>query len=42
MPYVITNECINCRACEIECPVEAVKRPQDRIIVEEKISNYIS
>lgn len=24
MSYMITNECINCSACEMECPVRAI------------------
>jgi ferredoxin len=42
MPYVITNECINCRACEIECPVEAINEPIDKMTIEINKSVYIS
>ncbi|MEF9853330.1 MAG: 4Fe-4S binding protein [Hydrogenoanaerobacterium sp.] len=24
MAYIISNECINCGACEAECPVSAI------------------
>ncbi len=27
MPYVITNDCINCSACEIECLEKAILSP---------------
>ena len=42
MPYVITNECINCQACEVECPAEAIERPQDEMFGDENKSIYVS
>ncbi|MDR2589026.1 MAG: 4Fe-4S binding protein [Spirochaetales bacterium] len=29
MAYKITSECVNCGACESECPVEAISEKGD-------------
>ncbi len=38
MAMIITDECINCGACEIECPTEAVYGPGESYQVNKK--NY--
>jgi ferredoxin len=34
MPYVITDECINCRACKEECPENAIESHKTRKKIE--------
>ena len=34
MAYKITDECINCGACEGECPVEAISQGDDKYVVD--------
>ena len=29
MAYKITNKCISCGACEVECPVEAISQGEE-------------
>ncbi len=35
MPTYITEECINCAACEAPCPVEAISAGDELFIVDE-------
>ncbi len=43
MALIITNDCINCNACFIECPVEAVYKPSEQKLSEqEKKEFYMS
>jgi ferredoxin len=37
MSYMITSECINCSACEIECPVRAITPAADQYIIDPDI-----
>lgn len=34
MAYKITEECINCGACETDCPVEAISAGDDRYVID--------
>ena len=34
MAYVITEECINCGACEPECPNQAISAGDERYIID--------
>ena len=34
MAYMITDECINCGACEPECPNEAISAGDERYIID--------
>ena len=34
MAYIINDECINCGACEPECPVEAISQGDDRDVID--------
>lgn len=34
MAYVINDECINCGACEAECPVSAISQGEDKYVIE--------
>ena len=34
MAMMITEECINCGACEPECPREAITESDDRYIID--------
>ena len=34
MAYKITEECINCAACEPECPVQAITEGDDIFIID--------
>lgn len=40
MAMIITDECINCGACKVECPTEAVYEPGEGYQVNKK--NYPS
>ncbi len=33
MSYVISDECINCGACESECPVEAISQGDSLYVI---------
>ena len=35
MAYKITEECINCAACEPECPVEAISEGDDIFVIDQ-------
>ncbi|MDR1663998.1 MAG: 4Fe-4S binding protein [Clostridiales bacterium] len=34
MAYSINNECINCGACESECPVSCISQGDDRYVID--------
>ncbi|HNT58264.1 MAG TPA: 4Fe-4S binding protein [Syntrophales bacterium] len=34
MAYTITDECIACGACELECPVEAISEGEDIYVID--------
>ena len=34
MPYTITDDCINCGACEAECPVSCIKAGGDKYVID--------
>lgn len=34
MAYQITDECINCGACESECPSEAISEDGDKRVID--------
>ena len=34
MSYKITDECINCGACESECAVEAISQGDDKYVID--------
>jgi ferredoxin len=34
MAFVITEECINCGACEPECPNQAIAAGEERYVIE--------
>lgn len=34
MAYKITDECINCGACEPECPVEAISEGDEIYVID--------
>ena len=36
MAYIINDECINCGACESECPVAAISAGDEKYIVDEE------
>lgn len=36
MTYVIEDSCINCGACEAECPVEAISEGDGKYVIDEK------
>ena len=42
MDYFINDECINCGACEMECPVHAIKKPVQNILFESIFLKVIS
>ena len=33
MAYMITAECVNCSACERECPVQAITAAADQYVI---------
>lgn len=37
MATMITEECINCGACEPECPNEAISEGEDRYVIDPKL-----
>lgn len=42
MTMIITDECINCGACAVECPTEAIYGPGDNYKVNEIAHSAIS
>lgn len=34
MAYVITDECINCGACESECPVSCISAGDSKFVID--------
>ncbi|HHU35859.1 MAG TPA: 4Fe-4S binding protein [Treponema sp.] len=34
MAYIISDECINCGACEGECPVNSISEKDDKRIID--------
>ncbi len=34
MAYIITDACVNCGACEPECPVGAISAGDDKYVVD--------
>lgn len=42
MPIVITEDCINCGACAVECPTNAICKPAESKIVNGKYYSAIS
>lgn len=36
MAYKISDACINCGACESECPVECISSGQDKFVIDEE------
>lgn len=37
MAYMITAECVNCSACERECPVQAISPAADQYVIDPEI-----
>ncbi len=37
MAYMITAECVNCSACEAECPVRAITAHADQYVIDPDI-----
>ena len=37
MAYMITAECINCSACEYECPVRAISPRAHQFVIDAKV-----
>lgn len=37
MSYMITAECINCSACEYECPVRAISRGPNQYVIDREV-----
>lgn len=35
MAYIINDECINCGACEAECPTSAISAGDDKYVIDE-------
>lgn len=34
MAYLISDECINCGACEAECPVSCISAADDKYVID--------
>jgi len=34
MAWIITDDCINCGACETECPVGAISEADDKRVID--------
>lgn len=34
MAYKISDECISCGACEVECPVNAISNGGDKFVID--------
>ena len=39
MATIITEECINCGACEPECPNQAISQGEDIFVIDPKLKN---
>ncbi len=37
MSYMITAECINCGACEMDCPVRAIAPSNNQYVIDENL-----
>ncbi len=37
MAYTISDECINCGACEPECPVEAISENDEKYVIDAEL-----
>lgn len=37
MAYVINDDCINCGACEAECPVDAISEGDDKYVIDPEL-----
>jgi len=37
MAYIITDDCINCGACEPECPVECIKEGDGKYVIDKDV-----
>ena len=37
MSFIITDDCINCGACESECPVSAISAGDDRYVIDKTL-----
>ncbi len=37
MAYTITDDCINCGACETECPTGAISEVDDKRVIDQDI-----
>lgn len=37
MAYMITAECVNCSACEMECPVRAIAPAEDQYVIDPEV-----
>ena len=37
MAYTISDECINCGACEPECPVEAISANDEKYVIDAEL-----
>ena len=42
MTMIITDDCINCGACAVECPKEAIYEPYRKYEVDDKFNNPVS
>ena len=42
MTMIITEDCINCGACAVECPTEAIYEPGENYMLSGKIFNPVS
>lgn len=34
MTFIITEACINCGACQAECPVDAISEGEDKYVID--------
>lgn len=37
MSFMITAECVNCSACDMECPVRAISPAADQYLIDENV-----
>ena len=37
MAYVITDDCVNCGACESECPVDCIKEGDGKYVIDKEV-----
>ncbi|MEG8990201.1 4Fe-4S dicluster domain-containing protein [Ignavibacteria bacterium 4148-Me] len=42
MSMIITEDCINCRACAVECPAKAIYEPGKNYVLNGLLHNPIS